>query len=78
MARISLSGGVRGKELPPNGHVSLWMEEAKLSPDTLKAAEAKRLKTVVKSRSFHEDAEETLLETIIQQGLDHECVCSDT
>ncbi|MCH1509000.1 MAG: hypothetical protein L7T84_07345 [Akkermansiaceae bacterium] len=32
----------RGKEVPPNGHVSLWMEEAKLSPDTLKAAEAKR------------------------------------
>ena len=32
----------RGKEVPPNGHVSLWMEEAKLSPDTLKAAEAQR------------------------------------
>lgn len=31
----------RGKEVPPNGHVSLWMEEAKLSPATLKAAEAK-------------------------------------
>ena len=26
------------KPVPPNGHVSLWMEEAKLSPATLKAA----------------------------------------
>jgi len=29
------------KPVPPNGHVSLWMEEAKLSPATLKAAQAK-------------------------------------
>ena len=29
------------KPVPPNGHVSLWMEEARLSPATLKAAEAK-------------------------------------
>jgi hypothetical protein len=28
----------RGKTVPPHGHVSLWMEEAKLSPATLKAA----------------------------------------
>ena len=27
-----------GKPVPPNGHVSLWMEEARLSPATLKAA----------------------------------------
>ena len=26
------------KPVPPNGHVSLWMEEAKLSPATLEAA----------------------------------------
>ena len=29
-----------GKPVPPNGHVSLWMEEAKLSPATLNAAVA--------------------------------------
>jgi len=29
----------RGKEVPPNGQVTLWMEEAKLSPEVLKAAE---------------------------------------
>ncbi len=29
------------KPVPPNGHVSLWMEEAKLSAATLKAAEKK-------------------------------------
>ncbi len=28
----------RGKPVPPNGHVDLWMEEAKLSPATLEAA----------------------------------------
>ena len=28
-----------GKEVPPNGHVSLWMEEATLSPGTLQAAD---------------------------------------
>jgi hypothetical protein len=28
----------RGKPVPPNGHVSLWLEEAELSPATLKAA----------------------------------------
>ncbi|MDT8390271.1 MAG: sialate O-acetylesterase [Lentisphaeria bacterium] len=27
-----------GKNVPPNGHVDLWMEEAKLSPATLEAA----------------------------------------
>ena len=27
-----------GAPVPPNGHVSLWMEEATLSPATLKAA----------------------------------------
>jgi len=27
-----------GKPVPPNGHVTLWMEEAKLSPATLEAA----------------------------------------
>lgn len=27
----------RGQQVPPNGHVSLWMEEAKLSPATLNA-----------------------------------------
>lgn len=31
----------RGKPVPPNGHVSLWMEEAELSPATLKAAMGK-------------------------------------
>jgi hypothetical protein len=31
----------RGKEVPPNGHVSLWMEEARLSPATVEAAGAK-------------------------------------
>jgi hypothetical protein len=31
----------RDKPVPPNGHVSLWMEEAKLSPAILKAAEKK-------------------------------------
>lgn len=30
----------RGKQVPPNGHVSVWMEEARLSPATLKAAAA--------------------------------------
>ena len=25
----------QGQQVPPNGHVSLWMEEAKLSPETL-------------------------------------------
>ena len=30
----------QGQQVPPNGHVSLWMEEAKLSPATLKAAVA--------------------------------------
>ena len=29
------------KPVPPNGHVSLWMEEARLSPATLKATEEK-------------------------------------
>ena len=28
----------RGKQVPPNGHVSIWMEEAKLSPAVLEAA----------------------------------------
>lgn len=28
----------RGKQVPPNGHVSMWMEEAKLSPTVLEAA----------------------------------------
>lgn len=28
------------KPVPPNGHVTLWMEEAKLSPATLRAAQA--------------------------------------
>jgi alpha-galactosidase len=28
----------RGKPVPPHGHVSLWMEEAELSPATLRAA----------------------------------------
>ena len=33
----------QGGQVPPNGHVSLWMEEAKLSPSTaLEAAAAKR------------------------------------
>lgn len=27
-----------GKPVPPNGHVSLWMEEAQVSPEALKAA----------------------------------------
>lgn len=30
----------QGQKVPPNGHVSLWMEEAKLSPVTLEAAAA--------------------------------------
>jgi len=30
-----------GKPVPPNGHVSLWMEEARLSPATLSAARKK-------------------------------------
>ena len=29
----------RQKPVPPNGHVSLWMEEAEVSPEALKAAE---------------------------------------
>ncbi len=29
------------KPVPPNGHVSLWMQEAKLSPATIEAAEKK-------------------------------------
>lgn len=32
----------RGKPVPPHGHVSLWMEEAQLSPATLNAATRKR------------------------------------
>ena len=28
----------RGKQVPPNGHVNLWLEEAKLSPAVLEAA----------------------------------------
>ncbi len=28
-----------GKPVPPNGHVTLWMEQAKLSPETLEAAD---------------------------------------
>ena len=31
----------RGKQVPPNGHVSLWMQEAKLSPATINAAAGK-------------------------------------
>jgi hypothetical protein len=31
----------RGKPVPPNGNVTLWMEEAKLSPEVMKAAEKK-------------------------------------
>jgi len=30
------------KPVPPNGHVSLWMEKARLSPATLKAAEEEK------------------------------------
>ena len=29
----------QGQQVPPNGHVSLWIEEAKLSPEALGAAE---------------------------------------
>jgi hypothetical protein len=32
----------RGKPVPPNGHVSLWLEEAELSPATLNAAARKQ------------------------------------
>jgi hypothetical protein len=32
----------RGKPVPPHGHVSLWMEEAELSPATLNAAARKQ------------------------------------
>lgn len=37
--------GYWGKPVPPNGHVSLWMEEAKLPPAVLKAAGQERNQT---------------------------------